>query len=281
MQSIYRKIIYVISIIPLTIGLSFFLAPAASGQTALGDISDEPALCKEIKYMITIPTFSQWGQPWSQKTLAPSNLTLATHGCYLTSIAMLMHNGAITFDPGQVRDKIVAVNGLLPSGEVTYSGVMAAFPQVYFHERGYTSNTVDTNIMKTNIDVALRKIQRLVSLGQPVILSVDNIGNDNNPDHAVVLFDAPDDLNKWRIKDPDGGLDIFFKDKYGDPRTEVFGWIVILISPISFPDDGLPGTGQCAYKLAVLNKQLESVPNLLPAARMNAREALSVLLNQP
>ena len=181
--------------------------------------------------------------------MLPSSVTLATHGCFITSLTMIINNFGIFLNPGEVLDLLVINKGLFGDGQLSYESVSRIWPQLTFVERGYTTNHPGNNVQKTDIVTAVNWMKAHVRHGFPIILAVDNQGNDGVPDHAVVLYDAPDDVMQWRIKDPDGGKDIFFKDKYGDPMKKVFGWVAIVGYPLTQAENGQPMVGTCLAKL--------------------------------
>ncbi len=196
--------------------------------------------------MIRAAIYNQWGQPYSSKKLLPASVTIGSHGCFMTSLTMALPNFGIVrptdgtfFDPGEVRDKLVAAYGFNAEGFLTYDGVERAFPMLHFYDRLYTDNDPRNNGAEIRAAAALKKVRRLLDLGQPTILAVDNIGNDGYPDHAVLAVDytlGPDGLVKdFLIHDPDGGKVINFTSKYGPPLTKLYGMVVIIGSPIEYP----------------------------------------------
>lgn len=184
-----------------------------------------------------IPLYSQWGQPWSDKLIGNTNHTMARKGCYVTSITMMMHNYDVKIDPGEVLDKLNSVDGFISGGLVTYSGVERAFPGVHFYQRVYTTNDKDARFMPMQITAAIGKIKHLLDYGLPTILCVDNLYNDGVPDHAVCAKGYEIGRNglevDFKIHDPDGGLDIWFSEKYGDPMKKLYGYISIIGAPQS------------------------------------------------
>lgn len=204
---------------------------------------------------IVVPKFSQWGQAWSSKKMGNSPYTLATDGCYVTSLTALMWPYAIPLDPGQVLDKLNAAGAISNDGFLGYSGVEAAFPWVKFHDRIRTTNDPTPGVSKMDIGVAIKNIKKLIDLGNPVILTVDNIRNDGIPDHAVCGYDYTD--TDLRIMDPDGGRDIMFSSKYGDPQKKLYGYIAFIGPTIMFKD-GTPeitkSASQALWKLSQVRK---------------------------
>ena len=211
---------------------------------------------------MNIPVFSQQDPKWRDKKLSPSNLSMSSHGCYITSLTMAMHNFSIKLTPGEVLDKLVAANGLNGDGLLTYDGVMRAFPKLYFHNRIYTTNDPSSNGFEMQIDVALEKVVRLLDLGQPTILCVDNVLHDGIPDHAVVAVDYMFGNNgvflDFKIHNPDGGKEQWFSERYGDPKKFLYGYVTIIGSPISFPDQSkYQKEGTALWKAAMVKKGID------------------------
>ena len=196
--------------------------------------------------MMKTQNFNQWDQRWGQKRLSPSSWTMANSGCFITSLTNALPNFSIVkadgspFDPGEVLDRLIAVDGLDAGGQMTYEGIMRAFPALYFHDRIYTTNDPRNNGVEMKSDVAIKKVRRLLDVGQPTILAVDNIGNDGWPDHAVLakdyVLDASGTVVDFKISDPDGGRDITFTSKYGPLLTKLYGFVILVGPPIEFPD---------------------------------------------
>lgn len=208
---------------------------------------------------MNIPIFAQQDPKWRDKKLSPSNLEMGGYGCYLTSLTMAMHNFSIKLNPGEVLDKLIAANGLNSDGLLTYQGVMTAFKDLYFHERVYTTNDPSSNGMEMQIDVAMEKVVRLLDLGQPTILCVDNVLHDGIPDHAVVAVDYEFGRNgvflDYKIHNPDMGKVQWFSERYGDPKKFLYGYVAIIGAPIAYLDQSrFQGFGTALWKAAMVKK---------------------------
>ena len=189
--------------------------------------------------MLNLPVYNQGDELWRNRRMAPSQYTIGQAGCYITSFTMSLHNFAINLTPGQVLDRLIAVNGLNNEGLLTYDGMMRAFPSVFFYDRVNTTNDPSSNGVEMRADVAIRKVRRLLDLGQPTILCVDNLGNDGYPDHAVIAKDyklSGSEVIDFRIHDPDGGKELWFTEKYGPLMTKLYGYVALVGPPINFPD---------------------------------------------
>lgn len=219
--------------------------------------------------MISIPSFSQTDSRWANKLLGSSSFTMSDSGCYVAATAMLLANYGISETPGTLCDKLNSVNGFV-DGQESYDAIGKLFPQTLFYSAVYTTNLNAPNTLRMQAEVALLKLQKLVKLGMCPILCVGLNTTPGTLNHAVVLYDAPDDRSQWRIKDPAFGSDDLFTKRYGAPITGVMGYRSIIGSPLYFPDNGLPSEGQVAWKLAMIKKGVN--------VQVNANEALDALI---
>lgn len=188
--------------------------------------------------MITIPLYSQYDARWASKPLGTSGNTMRSHGCYVTSITMIVNNYGYKADPGQTCDALNAINGFTPDGDVKWEAVMRVFPNVVWEGRlsCWTTNfTLGANLAKVQQTEALRRLDKLVKRGMPTILCVDNVGNDKRPDHAIVLKNT---AGRWLCNDPDGGIEVALEagHKYGPKETAVYGLRAIIGPALTYPD---------------------------------------------
>jgi hypothetical protein len=161
---------------------------------------------------------------------------MASDGCFITSYAMCLKAWGVDTNPGEVLDRLLAVNGLDGFGQLTYSGVERAYPQIHFHDRIYTSIDPRNSGAEMDVKVALMRIRRLLDLGQPVILTVDCVGNDRIADHAVACFDYKLDGNvviDLKIHDPAFGKTMWISEHYGRPLESVYGYVALIGPPIT------------------------------------------------
>lgn len=204
--------------------------------------------------MITLPCFSQLDPQWGNDVIptASGTITLHSDGCYITSLTAALWNYEIQLTPDKVLAALVANGGINAQGWVTYDGVERAFPSVCYSERVYTKNDPSPDIAKMETAVAIEKVKKYLKLGQPVILSVYLPVNQQKPNHAVCCYDW-DGQHFW-IMDPDGGRQITFDSRYGDPLTNLYGYVALIGPPIAFPKDGYPGLGSALWKIAKFYK---------------------------
>lgn len=220
--------------------------------------------------MITVPAYNQWDKRWTDRVLAPSTLTLGRYGCFVTSVASLLSNYAITVTPDELLQKLVKVNGFTNDGYLKHEAINRIYPDVVYYERAYTTNDKSGNFLKMQIDVAIKKVLNLLRLGQCPILCVDNVFDDGLPDHATVLIAGNEDLRTWTIMNPDAGIIQNFWDKYGDPEKKLYGFVSYLGQPINFPPDGNPRNGQIVAKLSQARRGM--------SAERNISESLDLIL---
>lgn len=212
---------------------------------------------------MTVAQYSQTDPKWGAKKLSPSPFSMAQFGCLVTSISNALANYAVYEDPGTVLDKLIAVGGFDQYGNLNHEAVPKAYPQLIFYERQYTTNCKKQNVSKVQAAVALERVKKLLKLGQPVHLHVDNLYNDKMEDHFVTAVDFED--SKLVIHNPDGGKKEVFDNRYGDPLTNLYGYYALIGPPINFPKDGWPGFGQSLWKLAKFRKDNGSALNKLIA----------------
>lgn len=196
--------------------------------------------------MISVPLYAQQDARWANLTLGETELTMGRMGCFVTALTMMLNNFAIYLTPKEVLEKLNEKDAFTETGLLIHAKIVEAFPEVFLHERVYTTNVKD-NRSKMHVQAAINKIDRRLKMGLPSILHVDNIGNDQKPDHMVLLVDYG--LNdEWVIHDPDLGQKTLFKKRYGDPLTGLYGYMSIIGSSLSAPDDGDIRLGHAVYK---------------------------------
>ena len=218
---------------------------------------------------INLPVYSQWGQPWSSKKLGTSPYSMGTDGCFVTSVTALMSPYQIKLDPGQVLDKLNAVGAIDQWGFLDHNKIGNAFPWVYFYGRERTTNDPTKDVSKKTIDAAMRSIKKFIDIGNPVVLTVDNMKNDGIPDHAVAAEDyilKNNVVSDFTIMDPDGGKKILFSSKYGDPWKKLYGYIAFIGPTQEFRDGASPEMQQASgamYDLSQFRKRHQSDLNKL------------------
>lgn len=181
---------------------------------------------------LNLPAYSQFDPRWASMELVPG-MTMGRWGCMVTSICMALKNYAIDITPGDLCAKLKAINGFDSEGNLKHEAVSKLYPDVIFYERVYTSNFPGQG-QKWLVSAAIERVKNLLALGQPAILNVDNVGNDGIPDHWVMAKEYRN--GDFLIHNPDGGLEQWFSQRYGDPTKKLFGHYAILGPAIGYPD---------------------------------------------
>ena len=173
-----------LAISPMSVLASEYTGPAASIE-AVEDRASLKAATGEYK------NWKQYDSRWSRKTLGVGGDTMASSGCLVTAIAMLMvHSGAADesgVDPGKLCTYLSENNGFTGNSELYW---------------GMTSNVI-SGFRLANYDVALTgsrydkaaKIKRYVDAGQYVVVAVGNYAH-------WVAVDYVDDEGNVYIFDP-------------------------------------------------------------------------------
>jgi len=206
--------------------------------------------------MINLPLYNQGNPQWGDYVMGKwpdgTLLTMRRWGCMVTSLSMALKNYGIDADPGFLCSLLGGTGGLDQEGNLVHSGIEKIYPDVVFYERQYTSNYPgNTPKPKLLIGESLRRLQSYLSLGQPVILEVDNVGNDGRPDHWVVAKEYRD--GDFLIHNPDGGIEQWFSKRYGDPAQKLYGFYQVIGQPTGFPPNSPPerqNLGLAAWKAA-------------------------------
>jgi hypothetical protein len=218
--------------------------------------------------------FCQWDAKWKDRELGPSGLKMANFGCYVTTVAFLLRNVFMKdTDPGRLCDELNRIGGFSISGDLNWEAVNRIYPDVVMHKGCWTTNHPARDIPKTDIQEAIFDIRRAHRMGLGIGICVDNLNGDKWPDHIVVLTEAPDDLLLWRVMDPDGGNEAFFRDRYGDPMKGIYGYRMLVGSPLVFPlesDDKDKRMGLAAWKALMVSRGVDS--------KTHSKEIIDILL---
>lgn len=159
---------------------------------------------------------------------------------------MASWNWSVNMDPKQVASFFKQYDVLTQNGEVFWVNITKAFPHVHFHYRWDTDNLKERNHQLINSDVAVKMVNRMIEQGQPVCVNVDAVGNDNRPDHWVLMkgkFGERDNM-----LDP-AGTSTIFEQRYGDPIKKLFGFAQVYGDPVEFPVDGDYPSGKAIFKM--------------------------------
>lgn len=197
--------------------------------------------------MINVPRYRQTDPAWASTPLcAGTTRTLGSHGCLITCLAMLSYNTGHNLNPREMRDALDKEDGLTDGGEVWWMSLGMALPKVHFVDRMDTDLSPDKNHLTMRVDQAIKRVNRLVEMGCPVPINVDNINHDGRPDHWVLMVDKfgkPDNMH-----DPASG-ETEFESRYGEPQKGLFGFASVVGPQLSYPENSDYPSGAALWKL--------------------------------
>lgn len=185
------------------------------------------------------------GDPrWGSLLLGDSGLTVASYGCY-TAVAAAVLGGTfkrlkpgteLPLDPGDLNRMLNAIGGYA-DGQIAWWAVQRLFPECEMWTGAWsTALQRNGNFQAVEQDVLLSRVMEACRIGLGVGLCVDAVpNNDVKPDHIVALVHAPNDPAEWIIMDPITGQFENFMQRYGDPKTKVFGYRIFSGPPTEFP----------------------------------------------
>lgn len=199
----------------------------------------------------TIRPLRQSDKRWGFKPLGTQGQTLASAGCLISALASGFGQYGLDLRPDEMLVKLNQVNGILPSGELDTGTIVKAFPNICFRGRWDTDLMKDGNHSVMEYDWAMKKILRLIELGNPVYLAVDypGFGTPGKADHFVTLVS-----NSWDIMDPADGQFHKLQDKYGDINKAIYGFLALVGPPISVDVGGDIKIGIAAWKAGMAKK---------------------------
>jgi hypothetical protein len=174
---------------------------------------------------------------------------------------MLSHNTGHNLDPRGMRDALAANDALTDGGEVWWMSLTKALKGVHFRGRNSTQNEPDPCHQVMVTDEAIRRVNRLIELGCPIPVNVDNIGHDGRPDHWVLMVSRFGEADN--MLDPAGDLTTF-EGKYGDPKDALYGYAAIVGPQLYYPEDSDKPAGTALWKLIEYGKY--GTVNYLPEA---------------
>lgn len=179
---------------------------------------------------------------------------MRTHGCFTCAVAVAMNNYGHAVDPGQLNDKLNAVGGYDHEGLLVWSKLEELYPDVVLVKAFDTTN-MPTSGSHVQIETALTTIQNCLSMGIPVMITVDVPGFNTTgmPDHIITLREG------WLASDSDGGVIELLADghKYPNPEKSVYGARILVGSPTSFPSTSSErdrSLGQALAKAAQMSR---------------------------
>lgn len=204
--------------------------------------------------MMNLPPtpFNQGDPRWASKRLGTSNATVRDSGCFTCAVATAMNNYGHSIDPGQLCDLLNKYGGYDREGLLIWWVLESLFPDLVL------ASAFDTTLMNTSgshvqIDVAIRRIQSIVQMGIPVLITVDvpGVNSPGQSDHIICCKDA----EEWLCNDSNGGVEVKLAQNfpYGPPEKAIFGARVLIGAPIGWPhysDDRDKRDGVALWKAA-------------------------------
>lgn len=208
--------------------------------------------------MLNCPAFNQLDTKWKDLVMSPGPWTLGSKGCLVTCVASMLNQfGYIAETPDSVCKKLVAAGGFLSNSNLIYAKVAELWGNVAFISDDDTTANKQAEALPIQVDTAIVRAKKLLRRGIPVILNVDNVGNDGIADHYVLAVD-----DQLTVMNPDGGTFHAFELKYGDPKTGIKGITIFAAAPMSFLDNTTKDQediGVTIGKLAVAKKQVSNL----------------------
>lgn len=182
-----------------------------------------------------LPVFNQGDPRWASKHLGTSSATMRDSGCFTCAVSVAMNNYGHQIDPGQLCDKLNAAGGYDAQGLLKWNVLEQLFPDLVLASAFDTTN-MNTSGSHVLIDVAIKRIQDIVSMGIPCLITVDvpGVNSPGQSDHIICCTDA----QEWLCNDSNGGVVVKFAQgfPYGPPEKAIFGARVLVGSPTAFPD---------------------------------------------
>lgn len=224
---------------------------------------------------MSLPVHNQGDPRWRDVVIgrgADGPITIGGYGCLLTCEAMRLNAYGISDTPDTLVAKAKLTGGVLDiEGNLAWSGLERIYPTLAFLERKYTTNrqgaTADGS-PKVLPEVAIECIKLLLSMGQPVPLEVFT----PNGQHFVLAAKWDDARQDFLCHDPNGGVAVWFEDRYGNLMTKLMGWILSVGPTAWFPDNSTPERQQMGLSLGYA--QLAARGKDTKANALRAAEAL-------
>lgn len=224
---------------------------------------------------MNLPLYSQGSPEWRDVVIgrgADGSLTVGSHGCLLSCLSMSLAAYGLSETPATLVSKAKIQGGVLDiEGNLAWDGIERIFPAMAFLERKYTTNkqgnTADGS-PKVQSQVAIERIKLLLLMGQPVPLEVFT----PNGQHFILAKLWGDTRKDFLCNDPNGGIEIWFKDRYGPLETKLMGWIISVGPTAWFPANSTPERQQMGLSLGYA--QLSARGKDTKANALRAAEAL-------
>lgn len=201
--------------------------------------------------MRQLTPFNQWDERWRNVPLGKSGVTLGSHGCYTTAMACGLKNWMVKdTDPKKLAEWLNRNDGYTPDGQLEWNAIPKLFPGTMLYGRAWTTNVPNSKNLAGVLtpEKAIADIRAANAKGQVVGICVDRVADNGvSPDHIVLAVETWEDLDRWKIMDPDGGYIMNFRERYGSPLKGIMGYRTLIGSPANFPED----SGQVEQKAGI------------------------------
>ncbi len=195
---------------------------------------------------MNLPNYNQADPRWANEPMGTSGEIMRRFGCLVTAISSSLKAYGLDFDPGALCRKLSSVGGFDQHSNLLHEAIEKIHHNLVFYVRVYTTNSPALS-QKVLVGAAMSQVNNLLDLGHPVMLEVDNVGNDGRPDHWVQARGHAN--GDYLVMNPDGGTEHWFSSRYGDPARKLFGYYAIL----GDQPEG-PKLGKVAWKAAMVWK---------------------------
>ena len=177
--------------------------------------------------------YNQRDPRWASKVIGHDEngkpITMGGYGCGFTSLAMVFsdllgeHDAQIADTPDVVFDKLKSIGAVDAGGLIVWNsiklgtGVGRAYPTIEFLSRDYVESP-GYNAPRITSDAARKRALKAGRIGVPALIRVKLGANPDRANHWIVGF-----LGSETIADPWTGDVVPFRDRYGDPDSQIFG----------------------------------------------------------
>lgn len=155
-----------------------------------------------------------------------TGMTIGDYGCAITTLCVLLQNfldengNVYNLTPDVMVDMIKPLGGLDVGGNLIWPNIGKLFPDVTFLSRDYVEKP-DFNAQLITSGAALQRAVKASKMGCNAMLRVKLGSNPLKANHWVLGALTTD--AQLAVVDPWTGDTVLFKDRYGDPSTQIFG----------------------------------------------------------
>lgn len=201
---------------------------------------------------MNLPLYNQGDPRWSSVDIGmgvDGPITIGRFGCLLTCESMRLNAYGYDETPDTLVRKAKLKGGVLdPEGNIYWDGMERLFNNLALLERRYTVNrpgekTPDGS-PKVTAEASIERVKLMLSMGQPVPLEIMIPSQ-----HFVLAVLWDEGRRDFLVHNPDGGVKHWFKDRYGDATTRLWGWILSVGPTAWFPENSTPERAQMGLSL--------------------------------